>query len=111
MGGRVPQDVKRFLDAYIDSVEQLETLILVSENPERTWTAAEVSDRLKTSRGSVEIRLAALAGHGLLHQADGTFSYAATDATDRGVRELASCFKTRRQAVIESIFTVGQGSS
>jgi predicted transcriptional regulator len=102
--------VNRFLEAHIDSVEQLEALVLLSEDPGRPWTAAELSERLKTSPGSVEIRLAALVTSGLLRQADETFSYTATGVTDRRVRDLAWCFKSRRTAVIETIFTLDRGS-
>ena len=110
MGERLPHDVNQFLEAHIDSVEQLEALILMSEDPERAWTAAELSKRLKTSPGSVEIRLAALQRGGLLHQADGSFFYTATGVTDRRVRDLAWCFRRRRTAVIEKIFTLARTS-
>lgn len=110
MRGRLPQDVSRFLHAHIDSVEQLEALILLCREPERAWTAGEVSERLKTSRSSVEIRLAALVKHGLLRQAGDTFSYALAGMRDRRVRDVAWCFQSRRAAVIETIFTTGRGS-
>lgn len=109
VGGRLPQDVDQFLETHIDSVEQLEALVLLSEDPGRAWTAAEVSERLKTSPGSVEIRLASLVEGGLLQQTDETFSYAATGPTNRRVRDLAWCFQSRRTAVIERIFTSGRG--
>ena len=109
MGERLPQHVNQFVEAHIDSVEQLEALVLMSEDPGRAWTAAEVSKRLKTSRGSVEIRLAALAKSGLLRRADETFAYTATGVADRRVRDLARCFQRRRAAVIERIFTLDRG--
>lgn len=111
MGERLPQDVNRFLETHIDSVEQLEALVLLSEDPGRAWTAAEVSERLRTSLGSVEIRLAALVKGGLLQRADETFSYTATGVTDRRVRDLAWCFQRRRTAVIETIFSFDRGSA
>lgn len=110
MGERLPQDVNRFLEAHIDSVEQLEALILLREEPGRAWTAAEVSERLKTSRGSVDIRLADLVRHGLLEHADETFSYTAVGVTDSRVRDLALCFQSRRAAVIARIFNADRGS-
>jgi Mn-dependent DtxR family transcriptional regulator len=105
MGERLPQEVNQFLVAHIDSVEQLEALILMSEDPGRAWTAAELSKRLKTSPRSVEVRLALLVERGLLQQADETFAYTATGVADRRVRDLAWCFRSRRTAVIEAIFT------
>jgi hypothetical protein len=110
MDERLPQDVRRFLEAHIDSVEQLEALVLTSDDPGRAWTAAELSQRLKTSPGSIEIRLAALVKSGLLQRVDETFAYAATGVTDRRVRDLAWCFQRRRTAVIETIFTFDRGS-
>ena len=110
MGNVCLTDVNQFLAAHIDSVEQLEALILISEDPGRAWTAEELSKRLKTSLGSVEIRLAALVKGGPLHQADESFSYTATGVTDRRVRDLAWCFRSRRTAVIETIFTLDRGS-
>lgn len=100
----MPQNVVRFLEAYIDSVEQLEVLVLLCEERGQGWTAAGVSKRLKTSRSSVEVRLAALVEHGLLEQAGETLAYTLTGASDRHVRDLARCFQTRRTAVVEAIF-------
>lgn len=108
-GERLPQHVNQFLEEHIDSVEQLEALILLSEEPGRAWTATEVSERLRTSRGSVLIRLTALVEGGLLQQRGDTFAYLTTGATDRQVRDLAACFKSHRVAVIQAIFTTERG--
>jgi len=109
MGERLPQNVVRFLRAHIDSVEQLEVLILLHEERGRAWTPADVNRRLKTSRSSVEIRLSALAERGLLERADATFAYTLTGASDRHVRDLARWFQSRRAAVIETIFAAERG--
>jgi hypothetical protein len=109
--GRLPQHVHQFLEEHIDSVEQLEALILLSEEPGRFWTATEVSERLRTSRGSVLIRLAALVDRGLLQPRGDTFVYLVTGTPDPRVRDVAACFKSHRLAVIQAIFTTGRGSS
>lgn len=109
-GGRLPQHVHQFLEEHIDSVEQLEALILLSEEPGRAWTATEVSERLRTSGGSVLIRLVALVERGLLQQRGDTFAYLMTGTADRRMRDLAACFKSHRVAVIQAIFTTGRGS-
>jgi len=109
MGERLPQSVNEFLEAHIDSVEQLEALILLREHRGRSWTPADVSRRLKTSRGSVKIRLDALVNHGLLERGGDTFAYTLTGATDQYVRDLAECFQSRRAAVIETIFAAERG--
>jgi DNA-binding IclR family transcriptional regulator len=109
MGERLPQSVKQFLETYIDSVEQLEVLILLREERGRWWTPADVNRRLKTSRSSVELRLGALAERRLLERADATFAYTLDGASDRYVRDVARCFQSRRAAVIETIFAAERG--
>lgn len=105
MGERLPPSVKQFLEAYIDSVEQLEVLILLREDRGRWWTPTDVTRRLKSTRSSVESRLCALAEHGLLERADTAFAYTLDGARDRQVRDLAGCFQSRRAAVIEAVFS------
>jgi len=39
----IPEDIRKFLDAYIPSVEQLEVLLLLYENPTQEWRANDVS--------------------------------------------------------------------
>ena len=41
----IPEHVLRFIDEYVDSVPQLETLLMMYEEPGRAWTTAEVAAR------------------------------------------------------------------
>src|SRR5262245_17865723 len=45
----IPEPVLRFILNHIDSVPHLETLLLVWEQPTRSWTATEVAERLYVS--------------------------------------------------------------
>ena len=110
MGERLPDSVMQFLETHIDSVEQLQVLLLLSLEPERSWTVAGIAGRLNTSMSSVEIRLRRLISHGLLEQAGDTYSYVLTGAGDRRVREVAAYFKSRRAAVIGAIFASERGN-
>jgi DNA-binding IclR family transcriptional regulator len=109
MGDRLPASVTQFLETHIDSVEQLQVLLLLSLEPERAWTVAGIAERLSTSTSSVEIRLSRLISHGLIEQAGDTYSYTLTGAGDRRVREVAAYFKSRRAAVIGAIFASERG--
>jgi hypothetical protein len=61
----IPDDVRRFLMEAIDSVAQLEALLLIRRHPERNWTANELAGRLYIDIRQTEGLLAALCQQGL----------------------------------------------
>jgi hypothetical protein len=67
----LPEDVRLFLDAAIQSVDQLEILRLLGENPSRTWTAAELAPEIQASPEVVAQDLSALQARGLIAQEHG----------------------------------------
>jgi hypothetical protein len=62
----VPPDVRQFILDSIDSVAQLEALLLLYRSPEQEWTADEVAHRLYIDARSAREMLAALATRGLI---------------------------------------------
>ncbi len=73
----LPEDVHRFLHQHIDSVEQLEVLLLLWRSPERGWTSDEVATTIYSHPTSVVRRLALLLGQGLLREREpGCYQYA-----------------------------------
>lgn len=60
------EEIKKFIIEQINSLEQLEILLLLHSHPEREWTAQEVSQELRLSQTSVVDRLADLQSRGLL---------------------------------------------
>ncbi len=62
-----PDDVRRFLDRAIESVDQLEILRLLGEEPGREWSAGELAAAVQTSTAATVGHLTALHGRGLLH--------------------------------------------
>jgi DNA-binding MarR family transcriptional regulator len=61
-----PEEIKRFLDENIRSVEQLEMLRVLGEVPDYEWAAAELAGRLQVQPQAVAPHLAALDSRGLL---------------------------------------------
>ena len=59
-------ELEEFIAAEIQSLEQLEILLLLSGNPHRWWTSQSVYEVVKSSLASVEDRLNEMAGRGLL---------------------------------------------
>jgi hypothetical protein len=96
----------RDLLQLLDSVEQLEALLLLHRRPDRDWTAEEVSEELRTNAQSVATRLDGLRFSGLVgpgHGA-GTHRYAprTRDLLD-AVDALAEEYSVRRVSVITFI--------
>lgn len=101
----LPEDVRHFLHENIDSVEQLEVLLLLWRTPERGWTCDEVATAVYSHPSSVVRRLAMLFGQGLLREYEpGCYRYAprTSDLHDT-VTRLDHVYRERRVAVITLI--------
>jgi hypothetical protein len=100
----LPEDVHRFLYQNIDSVEQLEVLLLLRQSP-RGWSADEVARELYSHPSSILHRLSSLAGRGLLRELEpACFQYAPRSADlHETVTRVAETYRERRVAVITLI--------
>ena len=101
----LPEDVHRFLYQNIDSVEQLEVLLLVRQGPERGWTAEEIARALYSHPSSILHRLSTLAGRGLLRELEpACYQYAPRSSElHETVTRVADTYRERRVAVITLI--------
>ena len=105
MTARIPEEVRNFLLQCIDSVEQLEVLLLLHRTPEQAWNPETVAQALYSNAGSIQRRLAGLHANGLLAStASSSYRYQPkTSALDATVRLLADTYRERRVAVITVI--------
>ena len=62
----VPADVQRFLQDHVESLEQLEILVLLQPRIERAWSVLEVADELRIRDSVAEEELRRLRDRGLL---------------------------------------------
>ena len=62
----LPEEVKRFLEANIDSVDQLEILRVLGEDPRKEWHAVDLAREVQSAAQSIDAHLAALNARGLL---------------------------------------------
>ena len=101
----LPDDVYRFVYQYMESVEQLEVLLLLRRSPGRGWSADDVARELYSHPRSVIQRLDLLLGQGLLREnGQGYFQYAPRSTElDRTVAALAELYRERRVTVITLI--------
>ena len=101
----LPEDVHQFLHQNIDSVEQLEVLLLLWRAPERGWTSDDVATAVYSHPSSVVRRLAMLLGQGMLREREpGCYQYAPRTAElHNTVTRLDHIYRERRVAVITLI--------
>jgi hypothetical protein len=106
---RLPAAVRRFIAAHINSVEQLEVLLLLRSDPTREWAPGEVSTELATSHDAAALRLADLEAQGLVRaRLDPVprYRYANLPAKrEAEVADVADAYAKRRVAVITEIFS------
>ena len=104
----LPPEVTRFLRAHIDSVGQLELLLLLHASPQTDFSARQINDRLRSNVATVEGRLAALQARGLVTMQPGPepiFRYAPkSDALRNAVDQLARVNRDFRGRVIDFIY-------
>jgi hypothetical protein len=100
--------VQEFVLRHIDSIEQLEILLLLRAHRDRPWTAEQVSREIRTAPASAARRLAGLAAAGLLAReaAGDAYRYGPqADDVDRAAGELAETYAVRRIAVTNLIYS------
>jgi hypothetical protein len=91
----VASDIRDFLLAHIDSIAQLEALLLARANPGEPWDAAKTARRLYVSEPESDEALARLCAEGLLSQSEDGYRYAGLAPEKAGmVDRLADTYAT-----------------
>lgn len=89
----MPEELRAFIIRYIDSIAQLEALLLLRNNPADNWDVAKTAARLYTSEAEAEAVLTHLAEAGFLARDGHNVKYSpADDELARLVDELAEAY-------------------
>jgi hypothetical protein len=109
MSTEITREVQQFIQQYLNSVEQLEVLLLLSAHSaveQREWSAQEVSRQLYTQPHSAGLRLESLQEVGLVREVKpGRFCYSPSSRElDDTVRALGRAYRERKDSVIQLIF-------
>ena len=103
------KELDRFIAEEIQTLEQLEILLLLSGNPHKWWSAKGVYDVVKSSLPSVEARLNVMTERGLLRkevETETRYQFAPTDEAIWGlVSELREAYKERSVKVVQAIYS------
>jgi hypothetical protein len=108
MSDEFPADIKQFIADQIDSVAELELLLLLRNDPSKEWTPQEAGKALYASADGISMQMAALHSKRLLAAGTGepTYVYRPANAELSGqVDRLADLYCHRRVAVITAIYT------
>jgi hypothetical protein len=103
----IPESVRQFIFSYIDSVEQLEVLLMLRARTGESFTARAISEQLRSTEASVSLRMAALARSGLIEgdEASGYKFFARRQDLAALLNQLEEAHRTMRYRVLELIFS------
>ncbi|MEO5728861.1 MAG: hypothetical protein ABI134_11560 [Byssovorax sp.] len=106
----ISESLRLFITTHINSIEELEVLVLLRATEEREWSAAQISRELGASVPWIQERLADLASRGFLSiQEAGSeplYRYAPSTRESRAqVEDLALTYKQRRLSVINLVYS------
>jgi hypothetical protein len=100
----VPAELRTFVLRYIDSVGQLESLLLLRADPSARWTPATLAPRLYTTEEEASAILTRLADDGFLIAEETGYRFQCTDdPLERTLGELATFYATHLIAVTNLI--------
>ena|SRR5687767_9898831 len=103
MDDAVPADVQDFIQRHIDSVAQLEALLLIRASPNEDWTVAEIAKRLYAPEQEIAVVLARLCTDQLLSCSDGVYRYGCAREMQQQVDRLALVYAGHLVAVTNVI--------
>ena len=110
MGDDFPPELEQFIAKHIESLAELEALLLMHAEPDRQWDCAKLSQQLYISADMCGGIVLDLERRGFVkresEEGDDPFRYHAASAEiDRLVTDLAALYQQRRVAVITLIYS------
>jgi len=88
----IPDEVREFVQKYVDSIAQLEALLLLRRELSAPWNAAMVAKRLYITDGDASDVLRKLLGHGFLKFNRKTYQYQCPPELDTLVGHVADVY-------------------
>lgn len=99
-------DLKDFISKNIHSVAQLEILLMLRSDPQRYWTADEITQKLYLQLQMTSQLLSEIVERGLANRADSGYLYhPANDADRNAIDCLDRMYHERRVTVISEMFS------
>lgn len=104
--GDIPENLRHFIFDHVNSVEQLEVLLFLRQNADRSWTSESISIELRSSPASVSQRLESLISLELVEKNKDGFQYKPFSKELRDlIDQLSDIYRLKRQKIFEIIFS------
>ena len=101
-----PTDVRQFIGQNIESLAQLESLLLLRRDAQQTWSSAALAKILYITPEMAAILLLDLARRGFATSVGDGYRYQVkSEDVDRAIGQLARLYEDRRVAVISAIYS------
>jgi len=105
MADDFPADVRRFIERHIETLAQLELLLLIHSENSRLWTLSEISQALSFPPTMSAELLQSLSAHGFVTEVETCYQYRSIDPeSDQLICKLGETYRVRRVAVTNEIY-------
>lgn len=102
----IPDKVEQFLADHIRSIAQLELLLMLHRERQRSWTVEETAKSLYTAVSMTEPLLESLRTIRVVTFEDGRYQYApSSKELDQTVGDLSQLYQQRRVTIINMIYS------
>jgi hypothetical protein len=88
----IDKEIENFILRHIDSIAQLEALLLLRSNDKRDWQLNEIAQRLYVQKADAAEHLLQLCRDGFIADIDGKYRYAPTEDQKAMVDRLAMIY-------------------
>jgi hypothetical protein len=106
----IPPEVRDFIIRHIDSVSQLEALLILHAHPEESWEVGRIASRVYASDRELGAVLERFSAEGFVTREGDLYRYDGKDpAADRTVAELARCYASHLIPVTNMIHSKPRG--
>lgn len=105
--GEIPPEIVRFISAHVDTVPQLEALLLLWESFPREWAVEEIAARVYVNKATASRITGDLHRRGLIDITEQRLRFAAESAAAPLVTQLAQTYRKHLIQVTELIHAKG----
>jgi hypothetical protein len=105
MSDRLPAPVESFIREQIGSITELELLLLLSRDPNKSWSPEDAAKSLYVAPDAIRAFLERLCARGFCEAADNAYRFAPKTAElAELVASVSECYQQRRLTVINLIY-------
>ncbi|MFN8390375.1 MAG: hypothetical protein U0136_08810 [Bdellovibrionota bacterium] len=102
----LPKELHELVLRFVDSLEELEILLLLRGADNQAWSVRAVNERIRSTEVSVEQRLEKLSASGFVSKSGNAYRFAPQSKDlERAAELLAEGYRERRLKIIEAIFS------